>query len=308
MASTTEDVSAYVDLLTASLDDETLAQSDIKYIVHHIGCEDFEDAKRRCLLRMQEHGDDVISWAFYGLALMLQAQVKDAGEAIQRAAELDPENPLVLNIMGDFLCSAGREQLGEEAYWHSLKLDETQAHPRKMLCLNFMTRGEHKQCLDLILPVVRSNPEDAASWDMLRITLGLMGALDYAQELAETLTKELVNHHCAWRFKAHIHLANRDYTKAEQAAKRAIQLAQEDGENWNMLGTILNMTRKHKAAVKCQRKAVKLAPKNGLFWTSLGLALLKEGKLDECQRVISKAVKLDPEAAMELLQHMRQTT
>ena len=81
-------------------------------------------------------------------------------------------------------------------------------------------------------------------------------------------------------------------------------MKKNDGENWNMLGTVLSMVGRTTAAVKCQRKEVKLAPRNGLFLTSFGLAFLKSGKRNERAQVISRAVKLDSDAANELLQHM----
>ena len=308
MVSTSEAINAYIDLLSSSIDTETINQPDFKYIVHHIGREDFEDAKQRCLQRMREKGEDVLTWALYGLTLMLQAEVKDAGEALQKASTLDPENLLVINLMGDYLCFAGREMEGEDAYLVSLSRDEKQVHPRQMMFFQFMSRNEYLQALEVIMPALQTRPEDERTWTSIKTALAMMGSLDYAEEVAQSLTSEFSNLHTAWRFQAHVYLTTKKYSKAEHAARKAIQLKQNDGANWNMLGTILNVTDRYAAAVKCQRKAIKLAPKNGMFWTSLGLALLKAGERDECKRVITKAVKLDPEAAMELVQHMSMTS
>ncbi len=304
MASKTEQINAYIDLLSTSIDPDTMSQSDFKYIIHQIGREDFEDAKRRCLLRIQKQGDEILTWALYGLTLMLQAEVKDAGEALQKAASLEPDNLLVMNLMGDYLCFAGREMEGEDVYYRSLSIDDGQVHPRRMLFFQFMSRNEYLQALEVVIPALRTCPDDENIWTSIKTALAMMGSHDYAEEIAESLTDEFSDQHTAWRFKAHVYLVTKDYEKAEEAAKQAIRLKQDDGENWNELGTILNMAGRHTAAIKCQRRAVKLAPRNGMFWTSLGIALLKAGKRNECQQVITKAVKLDPEAASELLQHM----
>jgi len=305
MPSPPEMIPAYLDLVSSSVDTDTMQHPDIRYIMHQLSREAFKAAEDRCLLRIQNYGEDVFTWALVGLSRMLKVEVKDAGRALQRASELDPENLLVLNLMGDYLCCAGKEMEGEALYHQSLSRDEEQVHPRKMMYFQFMSRNEYLQALDMIIPVLKTHPEDENTWTSIRTALAMMGSHDYAEEVAESLTKEFKDHHSAWHFKAHVYLATKKYSKAQRAAKRAIELNCDDGENWNMLGTILNMTGKHTAAIKCQRKAVKLAPKNGMFWTSLGLALLKAGKKGECQRVISKAVKLDPEAAMGLLQHMQ---
>jgi hypothetical protein len=47
--STADMASAYVDLVTSSLDADTIDQPDIKYIVKHIGLEDFGAAEGRYL-------------------------------------------------------------------------------------------------------------------------------------------------------------------------------------------------------------------------------------------------------------------
>jgi len=92
MESKTDKINAYIDLISSSLDTDTLKHPDFKYIVHKISRENFEDAKRRCLLRIQNHDDEALSWALYGLTLMLQAEVKKAGEALLKAATSPPES------------------------------------------------------------------------------------------------------------------------------------------------------------------------------------------------------------------------
>ncbi len=304
MTSKTDKINAYIELISSSLDADTIKQPDFKYIINHIGRENFEDAKRRCLLRIENHDDEVLSWTLYGLILMLQAEVKDAGKALLKAATLEPDNLLVMNLMGDYLCFAGKEMEGEDIYYRSLSRDDGQIHPRKMLFFQFMSRNEYLQALEVVIPALQTCPDDEGLWTSIKTALAMMGSHDYAEEVAESLTEEFKDQPSAWRFKAHVYLVTKKYVKAEQAAKQAIQLKQDDGENWNQLGTILSMVGRSTAAVKCQRKAVKLAPRNGLFLTSLGLALLKSGKRNESAQAISRAVKLDPDAANELLQHM----
>jgi len=305
MPSISEIISMYIDLVASSVDSETLEHPDIRYIMHQLSREDFKAAEDRCLRRIQNYGDDVFTWALVGLSRMLQAEVKDAGKALQRAALLDPDSLLVKNLMGDYLCCAGKETDGEALYYQSLSIDESQTHPRKMMYFQFMARNEYLQALDMTIPILHTHPEDENTWTSIRTAVAMMGSYDYAEEVAESLTKEFREQHRAWHFKAHVFLATKKYSDAKRAAKRAIELKPNDGENWNMLGTILNMIGKHSGAIKCQRKAIKLEPRNGMFLTSLAIALLKAGKRSESQRIIGKAVKLDPESAIGLLQHMQ---
>jgi Tfp pilus assembly protein PilF len=304
MTSTSEMINVYLDLIAASLDPDTIEQSDFKYIAEHIGREDFAAAERRCLLRVQNHGDDYLSWALYALSLMLQTEVKEAGEALEMAVRLEPENVLVLNLRGDYLCCSGREKEGEDAYWYSLCKKEGQIHPRKMLYFQFMSRKEYKSALDVVIPALRTRPDDENTWNSIKTALAMFGTHEYAEELAESLTNEFSDQHLAWQFKAHVYLVTQRLAKAEMAARRAIELKKDDALNWNFLGTILNMQGRHTSAIKCQRRAVSLSPKDGMLWTSLAIALLKAGRHRECEQVISKAVKIDPEAAMGVLKHL----
>ncbi len=295
---------AYVDLVTSSLDSDAIEHPDIRYIVKHIESEDFDAAERRCLLRVQEYGDDYLSWALYAVSLMLQAEVKDAGEALHRASQLEPENVLVLNLLGDFLCCAGRAEEGEAAYWHSLSRQEQQIHPRKMLYYEFMSRKQYQKALDVVVPALRIRSDDENTLTCIKTALAMFSTHERAESLAESLSKEFSDQYLAWQFKAHVYLVTRKLAKAETAAKRAIQLNQSDAQNWSFLGTILSMQERYNAAIKCQRRAVTLSPKDGMLWAGLAISLLKAGRRRESEQALNKAVKVDPKAAMEVLKHL----
>ncbi|MHA1929191.1 MAG: tetratricopeptide repeat protein, partial [Candidatus Thorarchaeota archaeon] len=206
MASKTDKINAYIDLISSSLDTDTLNQPDFKYIVHKISREDFEDAKRRCLLRIQNHDDEALSWALYGLTLMLQAEVKKAGEALLKAATIEPSNLLVMNLMGDYLCFAGKDLEGEDVYYRSLSIDDGQLHPRKMLFFQFMSRNEYLQAREVVIPALQTSPDDEGLWTSIKTALAMMGSHDYAEEVAESLTEKFKDQPSAWRFKAHVYL------------------------------------------------------------------------------------------------------
>ncbi|WP_066381237.1 MULTISPECIES: serine/threonine-protein kinase [unclassified Anabaena] len=87
-----------------------------------------------------------------------------------------------------------------------------------------------------------------------------------------------------------IHL---DATKAEIAAKKAIQLQPNDGRGYGVLGIVNCRKSNWSEAVSNLQKAVNLAPEEVWIQANLAWSLGKSGNWEQAEKVVNKALALD---------------
>ena len=89
------------------------------------------------------------------------------------------------------------------------------------------------------------------------------------------------------------------YKEAEEAYHHAIQLDPKDASPWNGLGNVLkNHLGHYEQAEEAHRHAIELDPKDALPWNGLGNLLQDHlGRYKEAEEAYRRAIKLDPKFA-----------
>jgi tetratricopeptide (TPR) repeat protein len=304
MSVTKEDTVGYMNLIASSIDQDTLINPDNASIIDAVYEEDYTDAERRCLERIQEDESDYFAWSFYGLVLMLRGDVSKVREILDRAYLTDKNKVLALNLLGDYHFGAGDNEQGEAAYYLSLNREYDQLHPRKMLYYQYMKRKEFQKALRVIEPALRVDPDDEDTWSYIRDCITQMGYIGFAEGVIYYLVKDFPQKHMTWYLRSNLLLALDKLEEAETAVRKAIELNNGDSHNWVLLATIPDRSGNSDKAVECCREAVSLEPKNPYAWYSYSMLLLKIGKRVESQNAASKAVALNPKKAKEVLRYL----
>ena len=156
----------------------------------------------------------------------------------------------------------------------------------------------------VLLPYVRSHPNDEDSWKKLRRCVSKMRDMDGLEEDFKLLTEEFPQMYLAWHIHANSLLVQKRTEEAIIAIERALALSSNDSRTWKLYGSILNIAGRPKAAVKAHKRAVHLNKNDPEIWFSLSIALIKCGRVNEAQKAINRLVNLNPTMAMSILQHM----
>lgn len=90
-------------------------------------------------------------------------------------------------------------------------------------------------------------------------------------------------------------LQRKEYTKAEAAYRRAIEIRPDLAEAWFNLGVALGKQRKHTEAEVAHRRAIELRPDYPEAWLRLGVALLCQERYTEAEVACRKAIELRPD-------------
>ena len=288
-----------MDLIAGSLDNDQYSE-----VIQCIKNDELEQAERMCLMSLDTSSDDYICWALMGLVYLLRADVKSAGEAIEKASRLAPESPLTLNLMGEFLCCNGKNELGEAALHRSLEQEPDQEFPLRMLLHQYAQRVDLDQMVAVLLKLVRLCPDDDTVWNDLRGCISRMKDSGRYEEECGQLAHEFADRHMALHIHACCLLALGDVGQAEKVVKTALALHGNDDQTWHLYGSILNVQDRPKAAVKAHRKAVLLNKDNSEAWMSLGIALIKCGKRSQAKKAVNRSIALDPARAQRVAEHM----
>lgn len=97
--------------------------------------------------------------------------------------------------------------------------------------------------------------------------------------------------------RSKVYLARRDYVRAEQDARLAVQKAPSSGDAHRLLGTVYTLRGNYAGAVTEFQTAVRLNPRDANAYYNLGIVYFKQNKLADSVRALSEAVRLNPKDA-----------
>ncbi|MFX1292935.1 MAG: tetratricopeptide repeat protein [Promethearchaeota archaeon] len=96
----------------------------------------------------------------------------------------------------------------------------------------------------------------------------------------------------AWCNLGRAYTKNREYNKAIEALKRAIEIDSKFVEAWNILGAIYFGKKDYNKAINTFQHLLKLKPKNHVVWYNLGRTYVKNGDYDNAINVLKRAIEI----------------
>lgn len=90
----------------------------------------------------------------------------------------------------------------------------------------------------------------------------------------------------------------KDFSKAEELYRKAIELDPDDAFAYNNLGNSLKNLKRYDEAEEFYRKAIEINPNNALVYYNLGITLDELRRYGEAEIVLRKAIELDPNYAI----------
>jgi tetratricopeptide (TPR) repeat protein len=100
-----------------------------------------------------------------------------------------------------------------------------------------------------------------------------------------------------WLVEGRGQMARRDFTAAERALRKAVQLAPDSVDARFDLGTALLEQRNYRAAAECFQKVTEIEPGYGPAYSRLGRCWLSQGDRAEALRAFQAAVRTMPQNA-----------
>jgi Tfp pilus assembly protein PilF len=239
------------------------------------------------------------AWKALGVSLALQQ--RDALPALQRAAELLPEDAEVHANLGTGLLGAGRYAEAIASLRRALEIRPEDADAHSNLGNALRADGQIEAALASYRTAVRIRPGHAGSHSNLGNMLQSIGrpeqAVDSYRSALELQPEEAASHNNL----AIALLAIGRPDEALTSARRAIELAPESPEAHSTLGNALLDLGQFEQAEDAYRGALALNPGFADALGNLAIALRLQGRAEEAIGVAHRALELTPHSAATLV-------
>jgi tetratricopeptide (TPR) repeat protein len=273
---------------------------------------------------------DVAGWAYRGFVFGHLRKHAKAIDDYSKAIALDPKNASLYNCragayaaLGKYPpaiadCSkgialnsrdAGGYAIQGDAYWHLGKHAQAVIDCSKALALDpknytalhyrgnaYQSLGQYDKAIGDYSKTIELDPRDAGARfcrGQAYYSLGQHGKAlaDYSKAIQLDPIHASVHNGLAWMLATCPDPKFRDPRGAVALAKKAVELAPKDGNNWNTLGTARYRAAKWKAAIEALKQSMKLRSGGNSFdWFFLAMAHWRLDKREKARQWYDRAV------------------
>ena len=199
-----------------------------------------------------------------GHDLYAQNRSAKAEAAYREAIDLEPDNALYYNHLGDALFVQERYGEAEAAYREAVRLDPDSAFYHDDLGRSLFAQEKYAEAEAAYREAARLNP----------------GSARYFHHLGNALLRQ------------------ERYPEAEAAYGEAVRLDPDSAVYHDGLGRSLFAQEKYAEAEAAYREAARLNPGSARYFHHLGNALLRQERYPEAEAAYREAVRLDPDNAL----------
>ncbi|OGQ83414.1 MAG: hypothetical protein A2289_16350 [Deltaproteobacteria bacterium RIFOXYA12_FULL_58_15] len=244
------------------------------------------------------------AWLTLGDLLARKHQEEAAAAAYQEGLEREPDDPVLHAELGLLLARYG-------------KADRAERHLREAIRLSSVFRSDVHVSLGALLAesgrwqeaklqydkVLEDNPKHPGARNNLAIAKYRGGRVQEALADLSALVQEFPRHADAHNNLAAIAIDRKGWRAAEQHARRALQLREEEPAAWNNLGLALDEQGKRAEALDAYQKGLEEQP---LYWQArlnMGVLLRKQnetGRAAAALKAVVDQVPHIPEGHFEL--------
>ena len=255
----------------------------------------YAELESRARLLVEQSPASGFCWSVLGASLQMQG--KEALPAIQKAAELLPDDALAHSNLGDALQALGQLDHAAARYRQALAIQPDFAEVHVNLGNTLRELGRLDEAEASYRRALQIKPEFPEAYFNLGTTLKDIGRLDEAEAAfrrALQIRPDFADAH------SNLSAIFRDLDRLEEAeasCRRALQIKPEFAEAHYNLGTILSDLGRLEEAEAAFRGALQINPDLADAHNNLGLTLKNLGRLEEAEASFQRALQIKPEFA-----------
>ena len=237
--------------------------NEIQELIDLFNKRQFQIVLKKTVSLTKQYPQSFYIWSLLGTAAVQLRMPKEAMQAFRKAIYINPNNPEILNNMGNLLKNEG-------------KLDDALKAFKKALSFN---------------------PNFAEAYSNMATVMHAKGMLSQALKAYQKAITIKPNFFEALSNLGNIFKEQGKINKAIQAYYKAISINPNYAEAYYNLGICFNLEDKIQEALKVYQKAIALKPNYYLAQNNIGTILHKLGKFDEAIKFYNKAISINPNYA-----------
>jgi predicted CXXCH cytochrome family protein len=245
------------------------------------------------------------AWSALGTMRIAAGEPVRAGQALQRAAALAPDEPAIAQALGEAFGRQGKFKEALAAFRLAVTADPDFAEAHNNLGTNLLRLGDSEGAEKALREAVRLRPESAAMQVNLASFLARRGGMPEGKrrfELAMKLNPTYADGHAAYGAAL---AANREWLPARRELAEAVRVNPKAAVTRHNFAVVLLELNDSEGALSHFRSAVELDPNYYEAHLKLGSLLMRRGERAEAEPHLRKAAESpDPgvkEAASRML-------
>jgi len=304
-----------------------LPQVKINQLVALFSAGRYAELESQACLLVKQYPDSGFSWMVLGASLKMQN--KDALRALQKAAELLPNDAETHNNLGISLQESGQSDVAVASYYRALEIRPDYADALNNLGIALQYLGQVDRAVKSYRHALEIKPDYAGAHNNLGNALRALGQFDSAvasyrraveikPDYAEAhynlgialqsiglLDRAVSSYRRALEIKPDYAQAYNNMGIALQCLGQlgsavssyrcAVEIKPDYAEAHNNLGNALREIRQPDGAVASYRRALEIKPDYAEAYNNLGNVLQDLGQLDSAQKSYSRALEIKPD-------------
>ncbi len=271
---------------------------------------DFNSAAAQCYATAAGLAPDRYRWWYLAGLAVASSDSRAAEPYFEKAAALEPSNPVVFIQYGDLLLEQGREQEAQSQYRKALALDDRSTHALYGLArvdlMNDQLDAARKQ-LEQAREIAPHHGEARLLLSQVYHRLGMEDAAAREAEAAQAFPEpstaedpvfadvlEQSASSTALTRRGMAEARRGEYARAEALFRRVIENGRGNARDYANLGASLAGQNRLDEAFTEYRKALDIDPRESYAHYNLGLALAQTGRHEEADQHLQEALEIDP--------------
>jgi len=229
-----------------------------------------------------------------GLTYKNKGMFGEALRELRKAEELNPENLLVKEQIGEVLLFLGRNEDAISAYLESLAEDPDSPRLANNIGIACHRLGRLDEAISWYKRAISKDKNYAISWNNLGVVSYHSGNPDRAFKCFEKSYRLNPEYFDSYLNLGLVYMNRGSYNKAEKLFKKVIQKKEECSLPYNYLGSVYLNTDRIEEAIHCFQQAIFRDEGFAEACYNLGFAFSRIGKYDKALEATKKAMELNP--------------
>jgi len=234
------------------------------------------------------------SYYAMGLAYKNKGMFEESLRELRTADEIDPENSIVKEQIGEVLLFLGKNEDAISAYLEALKVDPDSPRYANNIGVAYHRLGKLDKAISWYNEAISKDESYAVSWNNLGVVSYHTKNPDEAFKCFQRAHKLNPDYPDPYLNIGLIYMKRESYDKAEKLFKKVIQKRKEYSLPYNYLGSIYLSTERFGEAIHNFRQAVYLDDNFAEAYYNLGFAFSRISEYDKALEATKKAMELNP--------------
>jgi tetratricopeptide (TPR) repeat protein len=218
---------------------------------------------------------------------------KNAATVLQKSAELEPQNPLPQQMLGQIYNRTGRTDKAILLYKSMIKLNPALTTPRFRLANIHLDQQNFSEAEKEFSDLVRQVPKNLPGWINLAMVLqtqhkDVAAERAYLRAIAINPDVAVVNNNLASLYTKN----NKNLEKAEKMAKKAIELDKSSADYLDTLGQVYTAQKQYRNAMDTFQQSLDLK-QTPITYYHLGMLYYEIGRKKDAKKALQSALDLD---------------